>query len=539
MSILNKGATVYKIKGRATTQSEDSAGETLKVSGFDTSELKTINWNHKSKDNAEAYLGEPTKVDIQRDYMDFEGELYSEMPMTSSVVSLMKALKKRGKQLGISVEGKVMRRNAMNPKIIEACKLTALALTPNPVNSGTWAELIEKGETAQEWSFDNDTEVLMKSFDEDFQKSKSFNDLYDEDEDFKNFVIQKNKAVNKAVGVHDITDVDKAKLLKDYTEKAFTAAGNIGTSVESVEGGQDKLKKIISKSDVYEKIFDYFGRVEIEKAKQIFQFINKTANTMKTEITEETINKAFEILNLASSASDIKKSAEDDNKANAAVNGDDDDDDDDDEEEVEMEKAKKTAKKMIGEGKEKDEIVKCMCKSGLAKSKAESIYKGCVEEANANKEGGNMETLMKSIDKGNDLMKSMVETFDLKFAAVSDILKSQTAQLNSLEEINKSLSDEIGVLKEQPLKRKSVAGTKFIERFEKSEDGIRTFSLSSDTSRRALKQELMSLSGLNSGDESKFNRILVTAAQDLEIAKSISNQALLELNNNYKIQVIQ
>ena len=58
-----KGATVYKIKGRATTQSEDSAGETLKVSGFDTSELKTINWNHKSKDNAEAYLGEPTKVE--------------------------------------------------------------------------------------------------------------------------------------------------------------------------------------------------------------------------------------------------------------------------------------------------------------------------------------------------------------------------------------------------------------------------------------------------------------------------------------------
>ena len=71
-----KGNTVYKIKGRATTQHEDSQGETLKVSGFDTSELKTINWNHKSKETAEAYLGEPTLVNIQRDFMDFEGELY-------------------------------------------------------------------------------------------------------------------------------------------------------------------------------------------------------------------------------------------------------------------------------------------------------------------------------------------------------------------------------------------------------------------------------------------------------------------------------
>ena len=88
------GEEVYKIKGQASKERKDSQGETMSIAGMDVTDLRTINWNHQSKLNPDAYLGEVQKISFKGDEMHFEGELYPEMPMAQGAINLMKALKK-------------------------------------------------------------------------------------------------------------------------------------------------------------------------------------------------------------------------------------------------------------------------------------------------------------------------------------------------------------------------------------------------------------------------------------------------------------
>lgn len=61
-----------------------------------------------------------------------------------------------------------------------------------------------------------------------------------------------------------------------YEEKAMTAESGVGTtSVESVEGGQNKIKTFLRKSEVYNSIVNKYNITDIEKAKSIYTFIEK------------------------------------------------------------------------------------------------------------------------------------------------------------------------------------------------------------------------------------------------------------------------
>jgi len=275
----SKGEERLLFKGRASTGSKDSQGENLDVNGFDLSEFRTVNWNHGKTPHL--IIGEPTKAKINNNALDIEGELYPEMPQAVATHTLMKALKKRGKQLYLSVEGKVLERGSNDKKHpaynkILKSKITGVAITPNPINGETFCELIQKGYTENsEWVYDTETETLLK-----------------------------------AAETGTITDQEEVDA--EETEKAMTAeAGDHVTSKESVETKGDKkpLKslegtqtKVFKKSDIYERIYEASPEISIEKAKSVYSLIEKiaTMSTEKKEITDETISKAFEILNLAS-----------------------------------------------------------------------------------------------------------------------------------------------------------------------------------------------------------------------------------------------
>ena len=76
-----KGGTLIKIKGIASSEAEDSDGETLIPAGFDFGPLLKsgfLNWNHQAGKSAKAICGEPTSAKIINNGKDFyiEGFLY-------------------------------------------------------------------------------------------------------------------------------------------------------------------------------------------------------------------------------------------------------------------------------------------------------------------------------------------------------------------------------------------------------------------------------------------------------------------------------
>jgi hypothetical protein len=501
----SKGEERMLFKGRASTSHKDSQNESLDVNGMSLENFKIINWNHSK--TPDCIIGEPTKSIIKDGNLDIEGELYSEMPQAISTYNLMKALKKRGKQLYFSVEGKVTKRgsedknNPLYNKILKS-SITAVAITPHPINSNTFCELIEKGYTDNnDWTYDDETEELVKAA----QAKK----LIEEDEE-------------------------------EETEKAMTAEGGDGaTSKEDVETKDDKKPiknlessqtKVFKKSDIYEKIYDLYPEIGIEKSKSVYSLIEKiaTMSTEKKEITDETITKAFEILNLASDAIVKGKVDKDEDKSTASEK---EKEDEDEEEEKEMvKKAKDKFNEFKKEGKDKEFIKKSLVKKGYGEKVIEKAMKEDSEEKEEKEKG---------ISKAEitDIIKGELASFNEKFKAVNTIL---IAQKESSEELQKSfdsvvlenteLKKKVEDIYKTPGTRKSVNVTKsYSDKFEKSEGGEkagRKFNLTSKTDRTNLKNHVMELSGINKGED--FDRGLANIAQELELTGTLSKASDIE-----------
>jgi len=498
-----KGNKVYKISGQASKQRRDSQGETMSLAGMDVSNLKVINWNHKSKDNPDAYIGEVHSVSFKDDEMHFKGELFPEMPMAKGCINLMKALKKRGKQLGISIEGSVVERGSTNPQdpaygTVTKSRLTALAVTPNPINSDTYAELVEKGFTTSNiWEFDAETEVIMKSYE------------------------------------------------NGELEKAFTAEANQDLAKEDVEGPKNKkgnekeekeeedkqsLSNKVSKGDVYERIFDYFYDIDIKKAKTIYNLIEKiTTMADKKEITNEEISKAFSILE-GSPIEEVVEKSEQEIEADADYA-------------KMVSKATDIVKGMVTAGLEGEEVVDAMIEKGFGQKVIDEAVVASKETTSAPVIVNNNEEVLKALEISNI-------NINKKFSAIADIYKSQSEQLGEIQtenaelredleksaEIITSLNDTINSFAKKPGQRRSV--TKFSDKnfegnegqaIQKSEGSSnKGYDLSNFDQRKALVARLTEESGINKG--AGYDQELITIAQHVEIAKGVDDKSLGRLN---------
>lgn len=485
------GKEVMKFKGIASTSEKDSQSEYLDPSGFDLDSFKFVNWNHLGSKDSATIIGEPTKAVINANNEFYvEGRLFPEVEMAKSTWNLMKALQnsKSGNKLGISVEGKALERacgpqfldkdkKIKNPdfskekwnKIIKA-KITSIALCPIPVNGGTWADIM-KGEMHSD---------LEEEYDED-------------------------------------------------TKKAMTASdGDNVTQVDSLKS-QEEAKKKLKKSEIFEIIYDQFPNITIEKAKSVYSLIEKTTIIMSTEknqveISEETIAKALDILNLASG--EIIKSA-----AADKIKKDDSADEDDDNEMVE--KAKTMCKSMASEKKDKEAMKAALLKKGYGEK--------VIEKAMADDMDNKKDNVAKSdID---DLLKShtsqLASAFDEKFKALGTILKSVNDEnleiKKSLETSlgeNKKLHEQISTFLKTPQSSKSIISKSYTNRFnESTEEGggqsANIYNMNNSQDRIALRDRVTEISGINKGEN--FDVSLTNIAQEIEIAKSVSPQSLNRL----------
>lgn len=146
----------YKIRGLASTERMDQQGETIIQKGIDLTPIDkkkgVLNWDHaKGPENT---IGVLDGYERTAKGTIIEGRLFKNHTKAKAVREIMESLGEgdRGR-MGLSVEGRILERDPANPSIIKKCQITAVALTMNPVNTDTFADIV-KSMNASEIEFD-------------------------------------------------------------------------------------------------------------------------------------------------------------------------------------------------------------------------------------------------------------------------------------------------------------------------------------------------------------------------------------------------
>lgn len=136
----------WRVAGLASTSSVDKQGEVILPSGIDATPIEKgkgfFNFDHDN--SPENTIGALDGYKKTPNGMYVQGRLFKNHSRAKAVYEIMTSLSKgdRGR-VGMSVEGKVLERDSNNPSIIKRCLIKNVALTLNPVNQDTYADIIK------------------------------------------------------------------------------------------------------------------------------------------------------------------------------------------------------------------------------------------------------------------------------------------------------------------------------------------------------------------------------------------------------------
>lgn len=523
----NDGEVKMVFRGEASSNEEDTDKEILEPGGFILDKfIKSgfFNWNHKASTDPSAIIGEPTQVKITNNKLYLEGFLYPDSEKAIKVYKLGEVLEKNSpnRRLGFSIEGRALERDPHNPKRILKALITGCAITPTPKNPSTWMELVKGDIFNDDWEYD----VITKSEDANGGDIEYIVDVIDDD------------------GIRRTVDSN----FNIKIQRAITTESIAPLTPESVECNRKKIKKAnffekksgtFSKSQIFSEIFSIFTN-DTEKAKEIYTLlksIQENSNSMAANISEETIKKAQEIINLASA--EVKKGEEESKKT---------DDGGEPGENSKIEKAMGSEEMMRMKG-DYEKMQKAM------KEMTEKMT--AMEASMGNKQGG--EVTKKSDDNelkqnsNDDLVKSIVSSIDPKFSALGTLIEAQREKNKELsdqlvkseenfkksEEVINELAKRLNIVESAPAHNGKSVTTKPVERFEKGEEGMKVLSVTKD--RDELTNTLYNLSKFDKGEDA--DQDLVKAFQNLEMSGQIAgtvpeiNKIANKLSTQHKIKL--
>lgn len=148
----------WRVFGLASTPKRDLQGEVIDLQGIDLTPIQkgkgVFNWDHK--EGPENTIGSIDTYKKADDGLYLGGYLYKNHDRAKSIYQIMSSLKKSDKgKIGMSVEGIIKKRSGADGKTISKAIITKCALTMNPVNTDTYADLV-KSLSAGEVEFDAD-----------------------------------------------------------------------------------------------------------------------------------------------------------------------------------------------------------------------------------------------------------------------------------------------------------------------------------------------------------------------------------------------
>lgn len=133
-----------RIRGVASDENgQDLQGEKVFVDGLEIDYLLqrgAFNWNHGK--TAGDILGEIDKAEKRNGKLYVEGFLYPHVEEAVNVYNLMRSMRETGskRRLGLSIEGKIKERIGNE---VRKAWLKNIAVTYNPINGGTWVDMIK------------------------------------------------------------------------------------------------------------------------------------------------------------------------------------------------------------------------------------------------------------------------------------------------------------------------------------------------------------------------------------------------------------
>ena len=142
------GEDTWVVKGIASTGDMDLQGEMVDQNGLDISQLKAgrglFNVDHqKGPENVIGQIedAEFVKSDGKKVLM-VKGYLFKHQPRAQAFYNIMKSVKPGAQpRVHMSIEGKILQRDAVNKSTIRNARIDKVALTLDPVNPYTYAEL--------------------------------------------------------------------------------------------------------------------------------------------------------------------------------------------------------------------------------------------------------------------------------------------------------------------------------------------------------------------------------------------------------------
>lgn len=446
----------WMVGGLASTDSKDAQGENLDYNGFELTDLKWINWDHGKE--AEHLIGQIVDKSIKKgEGLYITGELFKSKKQAQEAWAMMNDLKKSGtdNKLSWSVQGKVLERDPANPKRVTKARLFQVALCPTPVNGDTWADVVSKG-------FTNDADFL-KAMD-----------------------TEAVEPVTKESVEHDPKDLEQAA---DKAEK-------------------EKKKRVLKKSEIYKEIFIKFTK-NSALADQVYNLI-KSIEEM--EITQETIEKALSILDLAKGekVSKTKKDGEEEN-----ISG--------------TEEDTSTADAEKGAGYKKD-VKKAEAETTLAVAAETEAAPAAEKVEKSQSEDQLAKSLTEHIDAKLEGLESLVKSQAAKFTALGQLYLSEKEENAELKKSIDTLSERLEKIESTPV-QKSVNTKNFAERFEKSEgalgNGGTVYDISKSASKEALLDYLENESGAATGQVT--DKLLAKGMIELESVGTLTQPVLNRL----------
>lgn len=295
------GEPIMKLGGIASTSDEDSDGEFLDPKGFDIKPLLEsgmVNWHHQAKGQPATIIGEPTKAEIRPKGLYIETVLYPSSKIACDVWELAETLEKDSKtrRLGYSIEGRVVKRKSNNKnspdyKKIEKAIITGVAITHQPKNPKTFANII-KGEIDDDFE-----EEEEKSLDTESGKALKKESV---DKKIKNQTFSKAEVIERIFKDIPGISIEKAEKINSLILKIASMKGKKKVTEEDISKAYEALGLDVEPSDIQKgEGTDDEGQEEkpIQKAKSKTNKAEDSEEETEEEETEEEEEEAEEKVN--------------------------------------------------------------------------------------------------------------------------------------------------------------------------------------------------------------------------------------------------
>lgn len=268
----------WRIGGIASTEDKDFQDEIVKIDGLDISSLsKNGFFNQDHKKGFENILGrikfaEKRENDEIGKHLYVEGSLFKTQAASKAAWNIMNELGPDERKMQMSIEGKIIKREGKDKKVVSKAKVENVALTLNPINSNTFATFLKSfGEENEdvEIATSEDTDSVRVTL-----KKSTYNrllDLVDNQKSFKEHLTDLCKGMTVSEVNHVFKVLKKSKEeLEKQAEKSLTATHSYSTQLPQERTGGDVMtQESLDRNDKKKKKKETIKQVVL-KAKSMF-----------------------------------------------------------------------------------------------------------------------------------------------------------------------------------------------------------------------------------------------------------------------------